>query len=96
MANVKFDKLVASIEKAKAAYETAKLELEQGLDSVPLGTVFAIGGVPYNVTAKGDKKTITCMLSKRAQAAMRGEEVPEYKPRKRRTKEEMAASNGQA
>lgn len=96
MAKANLETLISKTEKAKAAYEAATVELEAALEDLPLGHVFTIGSIPYQVNDVKGKRKAQCMLSKRAIAAMKGEEVPPMAVRKRRTKAEIEADKAQA
>lgn len=91
MANTNFEKLVAAVDRARAAYREAQAKLAESVESVDLGTTVIIDSIPWMVQQNDGKKVLNCLMSKKAIAAMRGEQVP-YKPRVRRTKAAIEAA----
>lgn len=92
MANANFEKLVAKVDSTKSAYREAKAALDTAVADMPVGTTLNLDGIPHQVQDKDGKRCLVCLMSRLAIAAMRGETIPDRKPRKRRTKAEIEAA----
>ena len=77
------------VEARKKELAAAEQDYAEALAKVPVGTTVRIENLPYEVQERnsenGPVRWLSCMVSKRAQAMLRGEAPPPRKTRQKRT-----------